>query len=833
MSSQRTVRCKCGTGFTIPAAPGVYACPDCGAALRLRAKDPTAGGARAAPAPSAAGGVSAASGARPPAPRRPHGPQRGRQSKSAAPSDPEARSADAEHAAPTAANGSVTLIAWALIALGAVCMLVGLGLWAGSPYDEAEVSSERRRLGEIKARLAGLERDLESARTATPDLDQEVAAAQLVASDLADEAARLRAQIEVSDRELATAQQRLAEQRKRLAAVGQAVAEFTDEIERAEAELDPRQVIAAVKKATLVIHTDVGAGSGFVFDRRGRALSNYHVIRCSSELHVYMPAREGDELIEIPGAKLIAADPDVDLALIQLPPEPPPAVDRDGGYPELAARPIVDTQTRVRIGETVYAVGNPSLGQELLTHTATKGIVSSNLRRNGGVELLQFTASINPGNSGGPLVDSSGKALGVITSKGVNVEAMGFALTMRMVQGFLRNSERRGYAISGDLADWERTNAPADSIARRGLNFRPDRTCVFAEALSDIHLVNGDTLLLVHGATGTLSLFDTAANKTRATLALDNPIADVAIDKDARRAWVLCPGAGRLSTVRLSPFAVEEHYRHDGLARGHSLVGLEGDTEMMAVVTDNAPLVFLDTRRLEDGLTEALFRFGDTEALALTGGDEYAFLLQSRGSTLELRAVDAEDLTSTVRKGLHGRSRANQAPNRIEAMHQLSIFINTANQRLFQEAPTGVYDLQALLRAGSAPHPPIPVGHDRVIFCRRLIKATRRGLTTEQVLPPNPQWQELRGLSMEEHGFLMWLDRIVAVSPDGRYAASGSCVYDLERCVPIAQLPCLACSVHFAADGRSLFILDASGESLATIIDWRESLPPATEDAGE
>ncbi len=815
MTGLRKVRCKCGTAFTIPPAPGTYACPACEAPLRVRARAPRSADTPAQPGPTA---PPAAAGAV----RSPAAKPRGQCSA------PGAGAGAAPADTPDRAVQMSDVIGWFLIGIGAVAMLVGVILWVGAPYDAAEVQSERRRLRDTREQLASQEDGLREARAVVPGLEERLAAARLTVSDFEDESERLKAQIAVSTHELETARARLDQQKEQLDQVGAAVAKVGDELDQLEASLDPRLLIEAVKKATLVIRTDVGSGSGLVINGHGGALTNYHVVRCMSELHVYMPAREGGELIELSGARLIAADPAADLALIELP-EPPDRVAVDGGYPALGIRPT--TEVAITPGETVYAVGNPGLGDELLTHTATKGIVSSAARRAGGVELLQFTAAINPGNSGGPLVDSTGALVGVITSKGINVEAVGFAVTMDMVTTFLHNSSRPGYAIGPDLEAWERQHAPADFIARRGLNFRPDRECSFAEPVSDMHVLKGDALLLVHGPTGTLSVFDAEANALQTRLALDNPIAAVVVDNAKRRAWVLCPTVRRLTEVRLAPLAVEAHHVHNSLASAHDLIGLEDDADVLAVLREGASPLFCDTRSLDDEPGEALVDFASAPVLAMGGSDDHAFLLGLTGSTLQMRAVDAGDLSAAVRQAVGAQSRLRRVRHNFEANRQYDAFQAEVRKRLFDEAPQGVYDLRALMQAGAPPHPPIPVGRNHVIFCRRLISVSRRGLTTEKVLPPNPQWAQLRGLSREDHQFLMWLDRIVAVSADGRYAASGSCVYDLERGEPMAQLPWLACGVHFSDDGRDLHLLGAAGDTLATVARWQETLSRASGEA--
>jgi S1-C subfamily serine protease len=143
-----------------------------------------------------------------------------------------------------------------------------------------------------------------------------------------------------------------------------------------------------------------GTGSGFIWDERGRIVTNYHVIRGAREALV----RLGDQRSF--SARLVGVSPDHDIAVLEIdvPDDLPPPI------------PIGSSED-LRVGQTVLAIGNP-FG---LDHTLTTGIVSA-LNREveneaGGIidNVIQTDAAINPGNSGGPLIDSAGRLIGVNT----------------------------------------------------------------------------------------------------------------------------------------------------------------------------------------------------------------------------------------------------------------------------------------------------------------------------------------------------------------------------------------------------------------------------------
>ena len=159
-------------------------------------------------------------------------------------------------------------------------------------------------------------------------------------------------------------------------------------------------------------------GSGFVVDgSRGWIVTNAHVIAEASTIQIL--AWDG-RIVE---ARLLGADRDLDLALLEAP---------SLGLPQVS----VGDSRALRVGDDVFAVGNP-YGHG---HTVTRGILSARARALGRQAFdlfLQTDAAINPGNSGGPLFDGSGRLVGVNTIVDSRAEAIGFAMPVELVLGAL------------------------------------------------------------------------------------------------------------------------------------------------------------------------------------------------------------------------------------------------------------------------------------------------------------------------------------------------------------------------------------------------------------
>jgi S1-C subfamily serine protease len=144
--------------------------------------------------------------------------------------------------------------------------------------------------------------------------------------------------------------------------------------------------------------TERALGSGFVIDRSGHIVTNYHVVRGAASIQVSFSNNERYR------ARLVGSDPSTDIAVLKV----------DVEANALKALPLGDSDA-VRVGDQVIAIGNP-FG---LDRSVTAGIVSAVQRR---IEapnnlsighVIQTDAALNHGNSGGPLLDAQGEVVGV------------------------------------------------------------------------------------------------------------------------------------------------------------------------------------------------------------------------------------------------------------------------------------------------------------------------------------------------------------------------------------------------------------------------------------
>jgi len=172
-------------------------------------------------------------------------------------------------------------------------------------------------------------------------------------------------------------------------------------------------------------------GSGFIINKEGYILTNYHVIENATEIMVTLSADKKDYK-----ASVVGQDQKLDIALIKITPDS-----------ELPAAVIGDSDS-LDIGEWVLAIGNPfGLGG-----TVTAGIVSQKGRVIGAGpydNFIQTDASINPGNSGGPLFNMNGEVVGINTAIIAGGQGIGFATPINMVKEVLSQLKEKGSVTRG------------------------------------------------------------------------------------------------------------------------------------------------------------------------------------------------------------------------------------------------------------------------------------------------------------------------------------------------------------------------------------------------
>ena len=246
-----------------------------------------------------------------------------------------------------------------------------------------------------------------------------------------------------------------------------------------------------------------GQGSGFILDKAGHVLTNYHVIEGANRgIEVMLSNKRRYS------AKVVGSDKSHDLALLQI------------NAPNLQPVTLADS-SGLNVGQKVYAIGNP-FG---LSGTMTRGIISSirSIRNADGAPIedaIQTDAAINPGNSGGPLLNSRGEVIGIntmIASNGADQSSgIGFAIPINTAKAVLGDLTKYGrvrrpslgivsYAIGPDLAQQMGLSAdsgvliqrviPGGAAERAGLRGGNERAYVGNTPI----MLGGDLIIAIDG----------------------------------------------------------------------------------------------------------------------------------------------------------------------------------------------------------------------------------------------------------------------------------------------------------------------------------------------
>ena len=230
-----------------------------------------------------------------------------------------------------------------------------------------------------------------------------------------------------------------------------------------------------------------GTGTGFLWDRQGHIITNYHVISNNKTARVRLNNKKTYT------AKVIGSSKRHDIAVLKL-------ITRDN----LPRQIQPGKSDSLIVGQKVYAIGNP-FGLE---HTLTTGIISALGRtiKNRTVELddlIQTDAAINPGNSGGPLLDSAGRLIGMnvaIYSPSGGSAGIGFAIPVDTINRVVPNIITNGRYVRPYVGI--NANDTANKVLLKELGIKgvlvlevERNSPAFRAGLADSKLINGDLVL--------------------------------------------------------------------------------------------------------------------------------------------------------------------------------------------------------------------------------------------------------------------------------------------------------------------------------------------------
>ncbi len=212
---------------------------------------------------------------------------------------------------------------------------------------------------------------------------------------------------------------------------------------------------------------ELGLGTGFIVTENGYVVSNAHVTG-EKYSKCYVTLENGMTY----DGKVEWSDTNLDLSIVKIEAKNLPYVN-------------LGDSSKIRVGETVYAIGNP-IGYEF-RRTVTSGIISAKNRTikidekdksSYMTDLIQTDATINPGNSGGPLIYPNGEVIGINTVKISSAEGIGFAIPINIIKHIIDSFINAGtfeeatigiYAYDKEVIPYLRGNSIASSNFEKGI----------------------------------------------------------------------------------------------------------------------------------------------------------------------------------------------------------------------------------------------------------------------------------------------------------------------------------------------------------------------------
>jgi serine protease Do len=234
--------------------------------------------------------------------------------------------------------------------------------------------------------------------------------------------------------------------------------EFKKFYQKEEKEFKEKSKPQWDKKKDKVTPEDIrGIGSGFIIDRKGIVVTNYHVVE--GQRRVFVTTNDN----KVYRAKVLIESPEEDLAILEI----------DSPTKEFPHLKLGDSDT-IEVAEPVIAIGNP-FG---FSFTVTSGIISAVGRTtpDGKGDMIQTDAAVNPGNSGGPLINMQGEVVGIntmiYTTRAGGFIGVAFAVPVNKAKALLASAPKEksnvylGIRLSttekGVLIETVESGSPAD-----------------------------------------------------------------------------------------------------------------------------------------------------------------------------------------------------------------------------------------------------------------------------------------------------------------------------------------------------------------------------------
>jgi len=537
-------------------------------------------------------------------------------------------------------------------------------------------------------------------------------------------------------------------------------------------------IVDKCSPAVLVVRTQNGFGAGFFITPEGLAITNYHVIARSTMRSVsFVEGKGADRKKKEFPAEVVAIDLKNDLALLKVAAKQPVPVAE------------LDIPDMLRVGDEVIAIGNPGLGSMILDYSVSNGIVSSLERVVDGTTYFQTTAAINPGNSGGPLFNRAGKVVGVVTAKGNNVENIGFAIPLAAVKNLFDRRETI-YALKGTLAEWE-TN--------QGFKFAHDVSSgipVDGNLIKIIVDVQRDRIVGLDYANNGITVVSISKRKVLRSVFTGSDPTDLQPTTNADIVWVSHIASKSLVKVDVAEGKIIDKidmpFQFTSFIQTRGYVWTFGGATTVMSLKDKKSIIFTQ------GWTALAYDRRRDRVLALITSPAFCLL-----------EFDPDKVAPILKEIAELRTER-QTPQTRKEQDQLQEDLGK-HLKIYPLSPDAGEGFR-----GWGDYTLIADGSARVYVNRTSIRSDKLNAVVG-ILKANPYSRSGEPGIRDLINRFPKLDRILAGSPDAKWIATGTHIYNGERFTVHKELPVPAMAMDFTDDSKYLYVFDVVNKVLLPI----------------
>ncbi|HTL53116.1 MAG TPA: serine protease [Planctomycetota bacterium] len=573
----------------------------------------------------------------------------------------------------------------------------------------------------------------------------------------------------------------------------------TAESKLAHAQENTENVARNCKHSVVTVELkELGFGTGFVVGPT-RVITNFHVVADGADIVVkYLvddSAGGKGHFEPCKSVKVLAVDRDRDLALLEV------------EFGEQPPRPLV-LQPNAILGEKVCAIGNPGLGQQMLEHTISEGIIAGLTRIVGKRMFHQITAAINPGNSGGPVFNMKGEVIGVATLKATGADNLGFAIPAGDVQLFLDSWET--HKIEGTYDAWLMAQNP---LHYRLTKIRTSSTKYVTSvpipfSFSEWGVDNASNLWLADDEGNRLVNYNELTLKSTRSIDLSGRPVAMSINATTGIAYVMLAGGLKMSKVSL------------GMAKELEVFTLEQACVPLLVALDAQNLITVGANGSLAMINVVTKKFVNLSR-AVSIGPIRVLTISVGSRTIDIVGIDTTSGSLVIRT------------DTVFVIRNLASLLNQADQATdeakFKQLAEQI--LKVKYFATESVMPLKVVKNRTAMYCFHegpgnscfLANSMLKGPAPYKSSGYLPSMLELLGANDSLKAF-SFLENIYCTSLDLHYGASALAIYDLTTGKLLKPLPFVSGRTLFSHDGKILFCLTEHNDGTTHLLrfPWKE-----------